>query len=263
MVVDCATKRAKQEDVVDSLKLAGKVVAVTGAGSGIGRAIARRMLELDAEAVILCDLNGSEEDAAEELGDRAHPYRLDVTNSSAISGLESHLTREFGRLDVLANNAGISGPQERIHEYPLEAWDAVFDVNIRAQFLMMQMALRLMVAAGSGSIVNTASLAGLRATPLSCAYVASKGAVVQLTKAAALEYAADGIRVNAIGPGVVRTPILDQWDPDALEQINARIPMGRVAEPEEIANVAAFLASDAASYVNGQVWLVDGGRTAR
>lgn len=248
---------------MDNLSLAGRVVAVTGAGSGIGRSIARRLADLDAEAVILCDLNGSEEDAAADIGERAHPYRLDVTDEAAVAEFGRYIAREFGRLDVLANNAGISGPQKRIHEYPVEEWDAVFNVNIRAQLLMMQMALRLMMEAGSGSIVNTASLAGLRATPLSCAYVASKGAVVQLTKAAALEYAADGIRVNAIGPGVVRTPILDQWDADALEQINARIPMGRVAEPEEIANVVGFLASDSASYVNGQVWLVDGGRTAR
>lgn len=248
---------------MESLKLTGKIVAVTGAGSGIGMAITRRMLELDAEAVVLCDLNGSETDAAAALGERAHPYRLDVTDHVAVAEFESHIAAEFGRLDVLVNNAGISGPQKRIHEYPLGDWDAVFDVNIRAQFIMLQMALRLMADAGTGSIINTASLAGVRATPLSSAYVASKGAVVQLTKAAALEYAADGIRVNAIGPGVVRTPLLDEWDPEALEQINARIPMGRVAEPEEIANVAAFLASDSASYVNGQVWLVDGGRTAR
>lgn len=240
-------------------RLAARIALVTGAGSGIGRAIARSFAA-EGAVVIAADISGAEQDVASEVG--GHAVRLDVSDPVSVAAAEKWIAGEFGGLDILANNAGIPGPQARIHEYSLEEWDRVFAVNSRGHFLTLQAGIRLMLGRG-GAIVNTASLAGLRATPLTSAYVASKGAVVQLTKAAALEYAADGIRVNAIAPGVVQTPILEAWDEDNLAKIYASVPMGRGADPAEIARVATFLASDDASFVTGQIWAIDGGRTAR
>lgn len=161
----------------------------------------------------------------------------------------------------MANNAGINGPALLSHEYPIDEWDKVMAVNLRGSFMVQQVGLRLMLEHG-GAIVNTASIGGVYATPTAAAYIASKGGVVMMTKTAALEYATKGIRVNAIGPGIIRTPWIERLDTEMVDELAAQIPQGRIGESTEAANVAAFLLSDEASHVTGQVWLIDGGRSA-
>lgn len=242
-------------------RLQGKVALVTGAGSGIGEAIAVKFVAEGAR-VVVADVSGRQNEVAAGLGDAAIPYQLDVNDDAAIDALEAYLRDELGGIDVLANNVGVNGPALRSHEYPLEDFDRVIRINVRQLFRVQQVGLRLMLAKGGGSIVNTASIGGLLATPAAAAYITSKGAVVMMTKTAALEYARDNIRVNAIGPGITRTPWLDKLDPELIETLAQQVPQGRVGESAEMANVAAFLASDEASHVSGQLWVIDGARSA-
>ena len=244
-----------------STMLEGKVALVTGAGQGIGAAIAKKFAA-EGVTVVVADMSGLQDEVAATIGDAAVPYQLDVSDDAAIDTLEVFLRERFGGLDVLANNVGVNGPAMRSHEYPIDEFDRVIRINVRQAFRVQQVALRLMLAKGGGSIVNTASIGGLFATPSASAYITSKGAVVMMTKTAALEYARDGIRVNAIGPGITRTPWLDALSPELIDTLAEQVPQGRIGEPEEMANVAAFLASDQASHVSGQVWVIDGARSA-
>lgn len=240
----------------------GKVALVTGAGSGIGAAIARRFVE-DGATTIVADVSGQQEQVAASLGERAIARRLDVSDEASVDDLENWIRGEYGGLDILANNAGIGGVQAPTHEYPTEVFDRVIGINLRGQFLVMRAGLRLMLESGGGAIVNTASIGSFRATPQSIAYITSKGGTAMLTRTAALEYATSGIRVNAVAPGTVETPILQGVDPETREMLENLVPQHRLGRPEEIANVAAFLADDEqASHVNGQIWVVDGGRSA-
>lgn len=240
----------------------GKIALVTGGASGIGAAITRK-LHAEGATVIVADISGKQDESAAELGDRAVARQLDVSDESEVRSTQEWVLATFGGLDILANNAGIGGSTALTHEYPVDAFDKVINVNLRGQFLVLQAGLRLMLASGGGAVVNTASIGGFRATPQSVGYIASKGGIVMLTRTAALEYATQNIRVNAVGPGVIHTPILDNSGPALLEMLKSQVPQGRLGTPEEIANVVAFLADDEqASHVNGQVWVVDGGRSA-
>lgn len=239
-----------------------KVALVTGAGSGIGEAIARR-LAADGATLIVADISGQQETLAASLGEKVIPQHLDVSDEASVHATEAWIEEEFGGLDILANNAGIGGAQALTHEHPIDAFDKVIAVNVRGLFLVLQAGLRLMLASGGGAIVNTASIGGFRATPYSVAYISSKGAAVMMTRTAALEYATQGIRVNAVAPGVTQTAIIDGSDPSVLDMLKSQIPQGRLGKPEEIANVVAFLADDnEASHVTGQIWVIDGGRSA-
>lgn len=240
-------------------RLEGKIALVTGGGSGIGEAIATKFAAEGAR-VIIADVSGKQDAVAEKIG--ATPYQLDVGDDAALDELEKHLMDTYGGLDVLANNVGVNGPAARSHEYPLEDFDRVLRMNVRQSFRVMQIGLRLMLAKGGGSIINTSSIGSVLATPNAVAYITSKGAVTMMTKTAAIEYATDNIRVNAIGPGVTRTPWLDSLGDELNEFLAGQVPQGRVGEAPEMANVAAFLASDEASHVTGQLWVIDGGRTA-
>ena len=248
--------------------LENKVALVTGAGSGIGRASSLILAREGAKMVVSdIDASGAEETLSliKERGGDGVFVHADVSKSNDVQELISRAVSTYGRLDCAYNNAGIEGYMSgRLHEYPEEAWDRLVDINIKGVWLCLKYEIPQMLEQGGGAIVNTASVAGLVGSRLLSAYVASKHAVVGLTKAAALEYAQDGIRVNAVCPGTIDTPMLDRliagWKTD--EDMNTRQPIGRMGTPAEIAETVAWLCSDAASLVTGIAMAVDGGQTA-
>ena len=246
--------------------LNGEVALVTGGARGIGLAIAEAFARWGAR-VILVDIGAHGALAAERLRDEgldAHFLRCDVTDSAAVEAMLDRVLAEHGRLDILVNNAGISARIPAEH-YPDDALDAMIDLNLKGLFYAMRGAARRWIMRGTqGRIVNLASFAGLVADPMSAPYAATKGAVVQLTRTCAVEWAPHGIRVNAIAPGYVRTEMtartLDM--PETGAAVRSRTPLGRPAAPEEIAGAALFLAAPASSYVTGHILAVDGGWTA-
>jgi NAD(P)-dependent dehydrogenase (short-subunit alcohol dehydrogenase family) len=243
-------------------RLQGKIAVVTGAGSGIGRAITLRFAAEGAR-VVAADVSGNQEKVAAEAQGDVEPFTCDVSDETAVRALMAHCRERHGRLEVLANNAGIAGDRARIHEMEMEAFDRVMAVNVRGSYMVLKHALPLLLEAPNGaSVVNTASIGGFRATPGSSPYITSKGAQVMMTRVAALEYVKDGIRVNAVCPGTTETAILDGSTPDMLRMLSDRIPLGRLGTAEEVANLALFLASDEASYITGQCYVIDGGRSA-
>jgi NAD(P)-dependent dehydrogenase (short-subunit alcohol dehydrogenase family) len=244
--------------------LTGKAAVVTGAGSGIGAAIAR-LFVVEGAKVVLGDLAESGAALATELaadGFEAVFQRVDVTDeTSAAALMEVALTR-FGRLDILVANAGIPERKSPIHQLDLAAWQRVIDVDLTGVAICNKFAAGAMLATGGGAIVNMASVLGHVGQENSNAYSAAKAAVVNLTRSVALTYARQGIRANCVSPGYVDTPLLAKL-PDATRQVMlVRQPIGRLARPDEIAQVVAFLASDRASIITGACINADGGYTA-
>ena len=240
----------------------GKVALVTGAGQGIGAAITRR-LAADGAKVIASDISGQQDVLAEELGPNVTGRHLNVADEASVREIEDWIRSEFGGLEILCNNAAALGGGKNIHEYPLEEADKIWAVNIRGAYMVLQASLRLMLDSGGGAVVNTASIGGFRATPQCSAYIISKGAMVMMTRAAALEYATKGIRINAVAPGATRTPPVASAPDEYVKKMVDLVPAGRLGESDEIANVVAFLADDKeASFVTGQIWTIDGGRSA-
>jgi NAD(P)-dependent dehydrogenase (short-subunit alcohol dehydrogenase family) len=241
-------------------RLAGKVAVVTGAGSGMGRAMVRQFCAQGAQ-VVAADVSGKQDDLPAELGADCLATHADVSSSADVRAMLDLAMERFGRLDVLCNNAGIVGPLAPTAECDEEAFDQVIAVNLRGVFLGMKYAIPLMLKTGGGSIINTSSMASLVAFTGMPAYSASKGGVSMLTKLTAAEYAAQGIRVNAILPGAIDTGMTKSLPKDYLEGAIAATLMGRIGTPDEIAHLAVFLASDESSFITGTLTPVDGGYT--
>jgi len=246
-----------------------KTVVITGGGGGIGGATSRRFARQGARvAVFDLNLEAAEKVAAQirAEGGQAEAFRCDITDRASVDAAVAATLERFGAIDVLVNNAGITGSRQatRCHETPVDEWDRVHAVNVRGPFLCSRAVLPSMIARGSGHIITIASVAGLVAFPGRCAYTASKGAALMLTRSIAVDYAAAGIRANAVCPGMVYTPMtswrLDQ--PELRAEMEERIPVGRVAEPDEIADAVALLASGRLAYMTGHPLVVDGGMSA-
>ncbi len=250
-------------------QLEGRVALVTGGGSGIGQATALAFARERAR-VIAADVNaeGGEETVSmiEEAGGEAIFIKTDVSSSAEVEALVNATVETHGRLDCAFNNAGIGGSMALTHKRNEEEWDSTININLKGVWLCMKYEILQMLKQGGGTIVNTSSAAGLVGTIAASAYSASKHGVVGLTKSAALEYAQRGIRINAVCPGAVRTPMLENGItllPEGEQQILAMEPIGRIASPEEIAEAVVWLCSDAASFVTGHAMAVDGGWTAQ
>jgi NAD(P)-dependent dehydrogenase (short-subunit alcohol dehydrogenase family) len=242
------------------MPLAGRVALVTGAGSGIGEATARRFAA-EGAVVVVNDVDGDRARAVvtaiEKDGGRAAAVPADVTRRDAVERMVAGIVAEHGRLDVLINNAGINR-DAMSHKMTEEQWDQVLAVNLKGTFLCAQAALPRMRERGWGRVVNTSSIGSLGNIG-QANYSASKAGVIGLTKTLALEYAKYGVTVNCVAPGAVMTPMLAGVPEQIREKITAQIPVGRIAEPREIAAVHAFLASGEAAFITGQVIFVDGG----
>ncbi|ONH30885.1 SDR family NAD(P)-dependent oxidoreductase [Pseudofrankia asymbiotica] len=243
-------------------RLNGKVAIVTGAGSGIGKASAL-LFAAEGAKVVCADLNGSEKDTAAEIGASAVAVQVDVAVAADVRNMVETAEREFGRLDVLFNNAGVSGPSAPIHELDEEILDRLLAVNIKGVFLGIKYAVPVMLKTGGGSIVNTASNAGMVGWKGKGGYSAAKGGVVLLTRSAALDYAKSGIRVNAVCPGMTWTGMAAAQASEPPEDIKVPNPMARFGRPAELAAAALFLASDESSFMTGVAMPVDGGYVAR
>jgi NAD(P)-dependent dehydrogenase (short-subunit alcohol dehydrogenase family) len=247
----------------------GKIALVTGGASGIGRAAAL-LFAREGARVLACDMDeaGAEATVAaiREAGGEAAFRRVDVSVEAEVEGMVADCVERYGRLDCALNNAGVSGPTGPIHQTDFEAWNRTLAINLGGVFLAMKHEIPVMQSQGGGAIVNTASGAGLIATPFMAAYCASKHAILGITKTAAVENATTGVRVNAICPGTTDTPMLRATmaiDPGVEKMILNAMPGGRFGEPEEVAEAAIWLCSDRASFVSGDSLLVDGATVAR
>ncbi|GEL96566.1 glucose 1-dehydrogenase [Cellulomonas terrae] len=238
------------------MRLDGRVAIVSGAARGLGEAFARALHAAGARVVVADLLDDDAGELAAELGDRALPTHLDVTSPESWAATVDATRARFGTVDVLVNNAGIAnaGP---IDHYPLAKWDAVIAVNLTGVFLGVQAVVPTMKAAGRGSIVNISSVEGMLGGSHLHGYVASKFGVRGLTKSLAVELGPDGIRVNSVHPGFVRTTMTSRLDPTAVP-----IPLGRPALPADVAGTVVFLASDDSAYTTGTELVVDGGMIA-
>jgi len=242
-------------------ELNGKIALVTGSARGLGQSIALKLAEAGAD-IALCDLNAEWLDESkqkvEALGRRAECYAINVADADSVTEGIKAIEKEFGGIDILVNNAGITkdGLLMRMSEAD---WDAVLNVNLKGTFLCTKAAMRGMMKRRSGTIVNIASVIGLMGNAGQANYAASKGGVISFSKTVAKELASRNVRCNAVAPGFIRTAMTDALDEEVQEKMKALIPLHRFGEPEDVANVVLFLASDQSAYVTGQVLSTCGG----
>lgn len=248
------------------MQFEGKTVLITGGATGIGRATALAFA-LKGAAVMIGDVDDRAAETAsliEAAGGKAAFKRADVSDAAAMTALVRDTVARFGGMHMAFNNAGVLPPPLPFHEVPVSDLDLILNVDLKGVYFAMQAEIRHFLETDGGAIVNTASVAGIIADPNMSAYVAAKHAVVGLTKAVAIEYAQQGIRVNAIAPGFVATPMTQAWleSEEFKTAFFAQNISGRAAQPEEIAGTVLHLCSDAASFINGALFVIDGGQTA-
>ena len=246
--------------------LKNKIALVTGAGSGIGEAVAKLFARNGASVVLAdMDMDGANRVLAviEKEGGKGLAVKTDVSKPADCEQAVAQAVNWLGRLDIAVNNAGIGGPSALTGDYPIDGWDKVIAINLSGVFLGMRYQLPAMLKNGGGSIVNMASILGKVGLPMSSAYASAKHGVIGLTETAACEYATQGIRINAVGPGFIKTPLLDKnLNEEQLKGIAAMHPMLRLGTAEEVAELVLWLASDKASFVTGAYYNVDGGYLA-
>ncbi|SCW81198.1 3-oxoacyl-[acyl-carrier protein] reductase [Sphingobium faniae] len=241
-------------------QLAGRTALVVGAAGGRGSAVVRRFLAEGARVI-----GTSSSGSLPDLGDSGHGpemLALNLADPASVERLPAQLAERGAIPDIVVNNAGISTHRAKVHEVPLEEWQRLMTVNLQGAFLLMKHCIPLMLAHGGGSYINMASITAYRATAGTGVYCATKGGVLQLTRAAALDYVEDNIRVNAVCPGTVYTDMLRAQPADFVEMLETRVPAGRLAWPDEVAGLVLFLASDDSRYITGQGYIIDGGRSA-
>ena len=238
-----------------------KVAVVTGGASGIGLATTKKLLSEGANVVIL-DLKMDEE-IINSLGENVLYLKCDVSNEENVKNCIEEIIKKFDHIDYLVANAGIGGSSSKPHEVSMDEWNKVISVNQTGIFLLNKYVINEMLKGGKGAVVNTSSMYGLVGSTTSFAYSASKGAINQMTRSLALTYARENIRVNAIAPGYVDTPILSMVPDNIKEAMGTELPIGRLGKDTEIANLICYLLSDDASFITGAIIPIDGGFTAK
>ena len=242
-------------------RLSEKVVIVTGASRGIGRAIAEALAREGASVVVCSRTLEANRETAERIeaeGGSAHAYQVDVTDAESVAALVKGVVDKFGRIDILVNNAGVTADNLLLRLKEAD-WDKVIDTNLKGTFNCTKAVARTMIKQHGGKIINIASVVGMVGNPGQANYCAAKAGIIGLTKSVARELASRNITVNCVAPGLIRTAMTESLSDQAKEQAEGLIPLGRMGEPEDVAQVVVFLASTAADYITGEVIRADGG----